>query len=276
MGKIWPYLMIPSKAKLTKSMAYIHAYIEPLVVEALKRQEANPNAEPETLLDSLCQVTKDRTMLRDALLNILLAGRDTTASLLTWTIYNLSQKPDVVKRLREELDENIPIPAGSKADDFFPIDYSQLKACRFLRSVLNETLRLYPSVPGNIRTSIKGDVFPTGHYVPPKTNVFYTVHAMQRRSDLWGPDADEFNPDRWNLQDKPPAGVPPFGFLPFNGGPRICLGQQFAYNEASQVLARFLRSWDWELQVPVEDVKPTYSIIITVDDKLPVKITKRT
>lgn len=106
-----------------------------------------------------------------------------------------------------------------------------------VRACLNETLRLFPPVPVNMRCSIAPTVIPTGEknadgttkriYIPGHgTPVRYTVLLMQRRKDLWGEDALEFNPERWLDPDRiKNMTIDPFKFLPFNAGPRICLGQ---------------------------------------------------
>ena len=89
-------------------------------------------------------------------------------------------------------------------------------------------LRLYPPIPRNVRTALKDIILPTGGgpdgrsriFVPAGTEVCYHVYAMHRRFDLWGPDALEFRPERWTDVE------PGWSFLPFNGGPRICLGSE--------------------------------------------------
>lgn len=111
---------------------------------------------------------------------------------------------------------------------------------------MNETLRLWPVVPGNARRSNKATTLPVGGgpdgkspiYVKPNVDVNYSVHAMQRRKDIWGEDAAEFKPERF--QGRRPG----WEYLPFNGGPRICIGQQFALTEASYVTVRLLQRFD--------------------------------
>ncbi|KAG8894183.1 hypothetical protein FRC01_013127, partial [Tulasnella sp. 417] len=103
-------------------------------------------------------------------------------------------------------------------------------------------------VPVNTRHSKHDVVIPTregGLYIPRGdfTCIFSTI-SIQRRKDLWGDDADEFNPERWMDPDRARRiASDPFMFLPFSGGPRVCLGQQFAYNEASFVLVRLLQTF---------------------------------
>ncbi|CAE6540278.1 unnamed protein product [Rhizoctonia solani] len=204
----------------------------------------------DTFIDDLVSSTDDRTLITDELVNILLAARDTTASLLTFTTYLLTQHPKVLHRLREEIREHIRPDAAPT--------YEHIKGMKYLRAILNETLRLFPSVPINERATLTGCSIPTASgplYVPSGTQVLYSPLLMQRRQDLWGPDAWEFDPERW-LDGRNEAFVKdPMRFVPFNAGPRICLGQQFAYNEASFVLVRLFQRFS-KLELAMDAAPP--------------------
>ncbi|KAJ2916358.1 hypothetical protein MD484_g4071, partial [Candolleomyces efflorescens] len=248
---IWPLTEI-SKDKTAEGMKIINAYIEPIIKEAIERKQNAPReknvdskeAEKEgCLLDHLLDVTTDPVVLRDETLNIMIAGRDTTAATLTFVVYLLSQHPDVLQRLRAEILEKV---GPSRRPNF-----EDLKDLKYLRAVLNETLRLFPIVrPFNVRQSVNEAIWPSPVpsekplYIPPKTGVAYSVFLMHRRKDLWGPDAEEFDPDRF-LDDRLKKYLlnNSFIFLPFNAGPRICLGQQYAYNEMSFMVIRLLQSF---------------------------------
>jgi len=185
-------------------------------------------------------------MIRDELLNILLASRDTTAALLTFTTYLLALHPAVFKTLREEVIK-VCGPDGQPT-------YESVRELKYMRAVLNEVLRLFPPVPVNARSSLThAAVLPPSPfsrpnaplYCPSNTTFLYIPLVLHRRKDLWGEDADEFKPERWIEEE----GVKrftanPMMWLPFNAGPRICLGQQFAYNEASFFLVRLLQKFD--------------------------------
>ncbi|THG93088.1 hypothetical protein EW026_g8046 [Hermanssonia centrifuga] len=115
-------------------------------------------------------------------------------------------------------------------------------------------MRLYPAVaiprPWNIRSAVKDTTLPSTDpskpfYIPAGTPITYSVQCMHRRKDYWGPDAEEFDPDRFIDHRLHKYLTPnPFIFLPFNAGPRICLGQQFAYNEMSFFLIRLLQTFE--------------------------------
>lgn len=98
--------------------------------------------------------TKDQTVLRDQLYAVLLAGRDTTACTLSWTIYEMSRKPHIVAKLRQEI---LDVVGPERAPT-----YENLKNMKYLQYIMNETLRLYPVVPFNVRLALKDTTLPHG------------------------------------------------------------------------------------------------------------------
>lgn len=179
-----------------------------------------PEGKKQSLLVNLATQTEDRIELRDQTLSILLAGRDTTASLLGWALSRLALHPEVFSKLRTIVLHDFEPGTG--------IDFAKLKSCRYLQHFLSEVLRLHPTVPLNQRIAAKDTMLPTGGgpdlrspiAVRKGEIVLYSVYNMQRREEYWGPDAAEFKPERWEQR------LPAWQFLPFSGGPRICLGQQ--------------------------------------------------
>ncbi|KAJ6469140.1 cytochrome P450 [Mycena vitilis] len=245
-GWIWVLLELSGDATRAP-MRVVDAYLEPIIAAAVARKEAlkaegAAKGEPETLLDELLNLTSDPKVLKDEMLNILLAGRDTTMSVLTFVVYFLSMYPSVFTRLRAEILERV-------GDERHPT-YDDIREMKYLRAVINETMRLYPPVPSNRRESVRATTWPSLDptqpplYIPAGTKVDYSVLLMQRRTDLWGPTAEAFDPGRW-LDDRLRTYVVanPYCFLPFNAGPRVCLGQQFAYNEISFMLIRLLQNF---------------------------------
>lgn len=199
-------------------------------------------------IDELVRQTDDRYRIRSELLNILLAGRDTTASLLSNVWWTLSKRPDVWAKLREEVDA-----LGGERPT-----WEQLKDMKYLKAVLNEALRLYPVVPVNSREAIVDTVLPVGGgpdgrapvLIPKGQVVVWSVYAMHRRKDYFGEDADEFNPERWLGEKGLRTG---WEYLPFNGGPRICIGQQLALTEASYTTVRLMQEFR---QIESRDPEP--------------------
>jgi cytochrome P450 len=220
----------------------VHRFADHFVHLAL--QEVDKPLEENTryvFLRELAKTNKDPIELRSQLLNILLAGRDTTAGLLGWTCWNLARHPSIYNKLRTKIVEEF-----GTYDRPRDITFSSLKSCTFLQHVLKEALRLFPSVPLNARQATRDTTLPVGGgpdgtspiFVKKGQEVGYSVYVMQRREDIWGKDAAIFDPDRW--VDRKVG----WEYLPFNGGPRICLGQQFALTEVGYVLTRLIQKFD--------------------------------
>ena len=224
-----------------------HAFIDHYVHLALNKDKSSAKQtksngkEKYVFLDALVESTRDPIELRSQMINILLAGRDTTASLLSFIFMAFTRHPNVYAKLRRTILEEFGTFANPRE-----ITFEKLKACSYLQWVMNEALRLYPVVPFDGRRALKDTTLPTGGgpdgtsriYIRKGQQVDYSVYVMHRRKDIWGPDADEFKPERF---DGRRSG---WEYLPFNGGPRICIGQQFALTEAGFVLVRLLQRFE--------------------------------
>jgi cytochrome P450 len=225
---------------------------QPSAVDEAKQKQSNSENERYIFITELIRQTPDRTRIRSELLNILLAGRDTTASLLTNLWWLLSKNPTAWAKLQTEI---------STLQGSHPT-FETLKDLKYLRALLNETLRLYPVVPQNSREAQEDTVLPVGGgadgqsplFVAKGSVVGWSVYAMHRRPEYYGPDAEEFRPERW--LDDPATGAkglrPGWEYLPFNGGARICLGQQFALTEASYTTVRLCQAF-----AGIESADPT-------------------
>lgn len=249
--------------KFKEDCRICHLFTDSFVELALERTKVKTDEKASSyiFLDELAKETRDPLTLRNQALNILLAGRDTTASLLSFVFYTLSGHPEVYAKLREEIFSSF----GEGIDE---ISFESLKRCTYLKYVINETLRLYPTVPFNSRTAIRDTVLPRGGgpdgaspiFIPKGTYVGYSVFAIHRLPEFWGPDANEFRPERW-AEQRPDAHA--WDFLPFNGGPRICLGQQFALTEASYAIVRILQTFE-SMSSPEGFLKKTPPFICTM------------
>ncbi|TGZ80039.1 cytochrome P450 [Ascodesmis nigricans] len=210
-----------------------HSYVDQYIFR--NTQKPLSQSGRYVFLDSLKSEETDPFKLRCQSLHVLLAGRDTTAGTLGWTFMLLAQHPQVWKKLKLAC-EVLPKEPG----------FSELKDIPYLRHVIAEVLRLYPSVPSNGRVATQDTILPhpaPGIKVKKGEFVRYSPMAMQRRKDIWGEDADEFRPERWEEEGLMQR-VGSWGYLPFNGGPRVCLGQQFALMEASAVVQAVVRSFE--------------------------------
>ncbi|KAI4144861.1 MAG: hypothetical protein LQ341_002538 [Variospora aurantia] len=205
-------------------------------------------------IDDLYAEYRDTRLVRDQLINVLLAGRDTTACLLSWTFFLLIRHPDVLSRLRSEIQSVI----GTDTDVTRP----HIQKIGFLRCILNETLRLYPPIPINVRFASKTTWLPRGGgpdgkssiLVPKGVGLGFVPYYMHRRKDIYGEDAMDYRPARWEGPELANIG---WAYMPFHGGPRLCLGKDFALMEASYLTVRILQEFP-DIQLPPgQPVVPT-------------------
>ncbi|KAF5329227.1 hypothetical protein D9619_009315 [Psilocybe cf. subviscida] len=179
----------------------VDEFVTPLMNDALEKRAVDmkagikPTEEESNVLAHLVRDTQDPQIIKDELFNLLVAGRDTTSSLLTFSFYVLTQHPDIEKRLRDEIFKFVGPTAVP--------DYCHMRDMKYMRAFLNEVLRMYPPVPSDSRCTNKAVVLPatsTGMkpiYLPADTTCIYSTMNMHRRTDLWGPDALTFDPDRF-------------------------------------------------------------------------------
>ncbi|KAG5368878.1 Cytochrome P450 52A6 [Yarrowia sp. C11] len=246
------WLLTPSNSKYKDSIATVHRLVDGYVERALENQE---KTDRYIISNQLVKVCDDKKYIRDQLLGILLAGRNTTAAVLAWILYECGRKPEIWQKMKQEVEDMFP--GGCK------VTSEEIRRCSYVRAVINEALRVYPSVPMNQRVATRDTFLPSGGgpdkslplYCPRGTKLAYSVFALHMREDFYGADSAVFRPERWN------EGVGKgWQYLPFNGGPRICLGQQFALMEASYTLVRLVQEFETvELDMEVVDPPPKVS-----------------
>ncbi|KAJ5199939.1 cytochrome P450 [Penicillium cf. griseofulvum] len=240
-SRLGPLMIFYRDRAFSKATVEARRFVDQFVQKALDyratyadgKDTAKAQGQQYVFIYELSKQTADRTVLTDQILNILLAGRDTTAGILSITFFILARRPDIWNKLREE----VLTVRGERPC------YEDLKSMTYLNWVLKETLRLYPAVPVNSRTANKNTYLPVGGgpdgtgpiFVPKGQEVIYSVYSMHRLPEVFGQDATEYRPERW-------ASLKPgWAYIPFNGGPRICPGQQFALTEASYTIVQVLR-----------------------------------
>ncbi|WP_380169042.1 cytochrome P450 [Jannaschia sp. R86511] len=172
------------------------------------------------------------TEVRDELVTLVIAGHETVAASLTWTLRLLAEKPAVVARVHAELDTALSSGDGGTRE----VRWEDLAALPVTRAVVDEGLRLYPPAWVITRRALADDVV-DGVAIPEGTLVITSPWLHHRRADLW-PDPLRFDVDRWLGPD---AGSRREGYIPFGAGPRLCIGRDFAVVESVMVLAELLR-----------------------------------
>lgn len=215
----------------------------------------------------------DDNFLRDTILNLMIAGRDTTSSALTWFFWLLSKNPNVETKIREEL-ESISLPSEVKDESVKLFDVQDLNKLVYLHGALCESLRLYPPVPFQHKEPIEHDTLPTGHKVYPKMKVMFSLYAMGRMESIWGKDCSEMKPERWISERGTVKHEPSYKFLAFNAGPRTCLGKDVAFTQLKAVASSIIHNYKIEV-VDGHKVIPNASVILYSKDGLKVRVTKR-
>lgn len=190
--------------------------------------------------------------LRDMVLNFVIAGRDTTACLLSWLFYILTTNLEIQEELAAEIDARCP--RGTTPT----LKCLTATSMPYLNGVVYETLRLYPPVPTDNKQAFVDDVLPDGTPVPKGAILMFLPYAMGRDSALYS-EPKVVKPERW-IPFVSPA---PHEFPVFQAGPRICLGMDMAIFEAKIAVVALLQRYRFEL-LAGEQEKITYSSTLTM------------
>ena len=244
--RIAPWHGLYNPAKFRAACSTVHIFVDQYV-----RDSASYGS--SSFMEQLKEEYSGNSVaVRDQLVNILLAGRDTTACCLSWTVWLLIRNPSVLNRLRSDIEAAIGKSHPTRAD---------IRKLPYLDCVIKESLRLYPPVPLNSRQAIRDTILPTGGgpngtspiLVQNGEIVVISQYVNSRRKNIYGADCDEFHPERWEIPDA--ARRYGWAYFPFSGGPRTCLGRDFAMMEVAYTVVRLLQAFDIELP-ELEDENP--------------------
>jgi cytochrome P450 len=136
-----------------------------------------------------------RKFLRDIIISFVLAGKDSTSTALTWFFRLIAGNPHCGSSIYKEISSAAPLPAADSRARIF--SYEELKNFHYLHAALSESMRLFPPVPINSRSTVEDDILPDGTYVRKGWFADYSAYAMGRMEKVWGPDCREFKPERW-------------------------------------------------------------------------------
>ncbi|XP_047325085.1 alkane hydroxylase MAH1-like [Impatiens glandulifera] len=217
----------------------------------------------------------DDKFLRDTILNLMIAGRDTTSSALTWFIWLVSNHPDIQTKIRDELESVLPVDEKkqeSRKWHIFKAD--ELNKLTYLHAAMCESLRLYPPVPFEHKEAAKPDILPSGHKVDPNVKVLISLYAMGRMEFIWGEDCSKFKPERWISEKGTIKHEPSYKFMAFNAGPRTCLGKEVAFTQMKVVASAIIHNYEIET-VKGHNVEPNCSIILYMKHGFKVKVSRR-
>jgi len=209
--------------------------------------------------ESGLQMSDER--LVDNVLTFFLAGHETTAKALAWTLFLLARYPEWAARLEEEIERVV-----GKG----PLGAQHIDQLVLTQQVLKESMRLYPPVPIMSRQAV-ADVEVEGHAVKPGTSLLIPIYALHRHARRWA-DPDAFRPERFAPENE--AAIPRYQYMPFGAGPRVCVGRAFATMEAVALLATFVRHARFELSGGPEP-RPVARVTLLAKGGLPLRVTPR-
>ena len=229
------WVTLPSEASYDRAYDLLAGYLDSLV--ATRRAEPS-GTEYGDLLGALMEARDEdgnemeASLLRDEMMTLFVAGHETTALALTWACSLLAKHPAALAKALAEVDAALPDGRAPTAAD--------VGSMPFMRGVVLESLRLRPPAFLNFR-SLREDTEAAGWKLEEGMFVMVSPYLLHRDASVWGADADDFRPERWDGMK--PSGPAPGAFLPFGGGVRTCVGAGFALLEAQLVLAAILREW---------------------------------
>ena len=229
---------IVANAKARRS----HAAYDSLITNDPEPDQTN------TLIDALISAFDSDAIVADSAMNFLSAGRDTTAQSLTWTFYALLRHPQVLPKLRAEIESVFPNLQTQGPDSSQPIiTLAQLQPSQipYTMAVYYESLRLYPPVPIEIKQTLTATTLPDGTYLPSHAIVVWVIWALNRRPSLY-PDPEVFRPERWLDDTGKFVRRSDYEFPVFNGGPRGCLGRRMAEVMGCWVIVTLVSEFEFE------------------------------
>jgi cytochrome P450 len=264
MGAVPQWVPLPAQRRFRHARRELQRVVDILV----ERRHADLRADGDDVLTRLILSSEResdpavaRTRLRDELITLLLAGHETTASTLGWSLHLLDRNPEVWQRMHEE--------AVAVLGDRDPTD-DDLRELRYTGQVIQEVIRLYPPVWILTREAIDEDVV-DGFAVPAGSDVVVCPYTLHRHPAFW-PEPDRFDPDRFasdRVNDRPR-----YAHIPFGAGPRFCVGSHLGLMEATFVLAMLAR----ELRLrtaPGHTVTPQPMLSLRLGGGLPMTVSTR-
>ncbi|KXT04108.1 hypothetical protein AC578_4894 [Pseudocercospora eumusae] len=265
------YLAFP----LHKAAARTSAALEKLSLQLVAEKKANleKDGHGADLASHMIQSGNFKDYeIASQLLTYMIAGQETTAATIKWIAYLLAKDPDRQTLLRKEVSS--ALDDNTTEEDIADI----LEGFPYLNGVINETLRLYPTVPLTQREAVR-DTTLGGHHIPAGTSIYLSPWLIQRKEEVWGPAAEQFCPERWIRVEDGQQKFDPSGgmkrnvdFLTFLHGPRNCIGQNFAKAELRCLTAALAMNFEWAIDKTDQDIAVSGVVTINPEGGLPLRV----
>lgn len=209
--------------------------------------------------------------LRDKLLSLLFAGRDTVSAALTWLFWLIATNPFEEYKIHKEVVTLLNKKGNGK---WKVLDKEELKSMVYLHGAICEALRLYPPVALQHKAPNESDILPSGHRLDKNTRTVLSFYSMGRMESVWGKDCLDFKPERWITDEGGIKHEPSYKFSAFNAGPRSCLGKDMTFVQMKIVAASIIFHYKVQL-VEGQSICPSDSVILHMMNGLNVRITRR-
>lgn len=227
---------------------------------------------PQIFVDQLIRLRAKGKITDEQLLaevnSLTIGGQDSSAFTVTMTILMLAIHPKVDQRVIDELNEVLgdqPIDAD--------ITVEQANKLAYLEQVMQETLRMFTPAPFIMRHCSK-DLKMANFTIPENTEVLISLMTLHRRKDIWGDDADEYNPDHFSKEAC--SKRHPYAYMAFSKGSRNCIGQRFALMSVKIILARLFRKYRFSTHMSMEDIRFKFRITLKPSNGIFVGVEERT
>lgn len=257
------YWMVDSR-EFRRSCKNSRTIVENVIDRSMEALRHHHKAEESYVaMEPLFRDQLDAQVIRDQFLNLLLAGRDTSGSLLCWVFYALAREPEIVATLRQEIGDIVGLEKDSRPtksdlnrmvmlDRFLTESMSSITPNPSSLLIFQPALRVFPPVPINGRFSNTDTSIPRGGgsdgqspmLIPKGTLIAFSTFAVQHDKKLYGADASKFRTDRWSDEMIKERRMIDWSYHPFIGGPRKCLGERFALVQAKYLIIRVLQHFD--------------------------------
>ncbi|MBX7182141.1 MAG: cytochrome P450 [Bacteroidia bacterium] len=264
-GKIFELIPWPLWVPLASHLRFQKACseLDGVVLGIINERRKNPGQYHDLL--SMLMETKDEdtgetmtdTQLRDEAMTIFLAGHETTAIALTWFFYLMSQHREVAEKIRQEVKE----VCGDQE-----LQTGQIHQLKYIRMAIDESLRMYPPAWIIGRKTLSEDVI-GGYRIPKDANVIVLPYELHRHPDFWD-KPEEYNPERFAPEKV--KEMHKFAYFPFGGGPRQCIGNNFALMEMQIIISSMLRKFEF---IPTSSKLPEKEQLVTLRMKDGLEVT---
>ena len=234
--------------------------------EILTRKETcDSHAVVDRIIQNAGRFTENQ--IQDHISLMMSAGHETVATTISHCIMFLSMYPEIQDKVVEEILRVFP------DEDYSLIDLQLLSELEYMDCAIKETLRLLPNNPLFARQATADFEITPGIILPKGTLLSFNTFYLHRRKDIWGEEADKFNPD--NFLPEIHSKRHPFSYIPFSGGKRFCIGQRFASTSMKIILLMLLRTYEFKTRIKNEDIIISSDITIKISEEIKVSVKKR-